>query len=53
MSVWATQIRYVFLFLFWRRESQSREDGLGRTREGGTGVHDMHDVGEHVGVGEG
>lgn len=51
MSVWATQIRYVFLFLFWRGESQSREDGLGRTREGRTGVHDMHDVGEHVGVG--
>lgn len=54
VSVWATQIGYVFLFLFFGGEShKSREGGLGRTGEGVTGVHDVHDVGEHVGVGEG
>lgn len=42
-----------FCSFFGGESHKSREDGLGRTREGGTGVHDMHDVGEHVGVEEG
>lgn len=43
----------IFVPFFGGESHKSREGGLGRTAEGVTGVHDVHDVGEHVGWGRG